>query len=300
MAQFWVLPTVPSDAPARILLAEDDPSTSELLQTFLEGNGYAVATADTGNSALEELERTPFDLILSDLAMPGGDGFELVTKVRQMGLVDLPFILMSANYESSLRVQGLNLGADDFVLKPLDLDELLARVQSHLRRSDRKTQLVRDTVIDPLTQVLNRRGITEQFESQRLSDPSRAVAALMIDLDAFKSINDRYGHATGDAALCTVSRALEQTVRASDFVGRLGGDEFVVLMLDTDAESAEHLAQRVRQLSPVQIRTAGNAAPLAVSFSVGLATGTSDDLDGLLSSADAQMYARKRRASSDN
>ncbi len=295
MAESWVLSTSPSDAKGRILLAEDDPSTSELLQTFLEGNGYSVATADTGASALEEIGRAPFDLILSDLAMPGGDGFELVSKVRQMGMVDLPFILMSANYESSLRVQGLNLGADDFVLKPLDLDELLARVQSHLRRSDRQTQLVRDTVIDPLTQVLNRRGITEQFESQRLTGEHRAVAALMIDLDAFKSINDRHGHATGDIALCAVGRALEDTVRASDYVGRLGGDEFVVLMLDTDAESAEHLAQRVRQLSPIQIRTADGSATLAVSFSVGLATGTSDDLDGLLSHADAQMYERKWR-----
>jgi diguanylate cyclase (GGDEF)-like protein len=288
-----------SDAPARILLAEDDPSTSELLQTFLEGHGYTVASADTGRSALEALEHGGFDLILSDLAMPGGDGFELVSKIREMGLVDLPFILMSANYESALRVQGLNLGADDFVLKPLDLDELLARVQSHLRRSGRQTQLVRDTLIDPLTQVLNRRGIAEQFDSQRLSGPGREIAALVIDVDAFKSINDRHGHATGDAALCAVSRALEQTVRSSDFVGRLGGDEFVVLMLDTDAKSAEHLAQRVRHASPLHIVTTSNA-PLEVRYSVGLATGTSEDLDSLLSSADAQMYERKRRAGSDN
>ncbi|MFT3923846.1 MAG: diguanylate cyclase [Myxococcales bacterium] len=226
--------------------------------------------------------------------MPGGDGFDLVTKVRQMGLVDLPVILMSANYESALRVQGLNLGADDFVLKPLDLDELLARVQSHLRRSDRQTQLVRDTVLDPLTQVLNRRGIAEQFEAQRMTDPGRSVAALVIDLDGFKGINDRHGHATGDAALCAVSRALENTVRATDFVGRLGGDEFVVLMLDTDRESAEHLAQRVRQLSPVAFRSTADGE-LQVRFSVGLATGVGDDLEGLLESADAQMYARKRK-----
>jgi len=290
-----VLPNTSTDSAARILLAEDDASTSELLQTFLESNGYEVATADTGRSALAALEHGGFDLVLSDLAMPGGDGFDLVTQVRRMGLVDLPVILMSANYESALRVQGLNLGADDFVLKPLDLDELLARVQSHLRRSDRQTQLVRDTVMDPLTQVLNRRGIAEQFEAHRAADPRRVVAALVIDLDGFKGINDRYGHATGDAALCAVSRALESTVRASDYVGRLGGDEFAVLMLDTDAESAEALAQRVRQLSPVPFASA-NDEPLQVGFSVGLSTGASDDLDGLLAAADAQMYRCKRRA----
>jgi len=302
-------PTTPADPPLHILLAEDDPSTSELLQTFLEGHGYIVATVTTGRHAVDQLRAHPFDLVLSDLAMPGGDGFELVQEVREMGLVDLPFLLMSANYESVLRVQGLNLGADDFLLKPLDLDELLARVQSHLRRSDRKTQLARESAMDPLTRVLNRRGISEYFESERTRREERGhdVAALVIDLDHFKEINDTHGHATGDVALCAVAHALEQTVRSSDRVGRLGGDEFVVVMSDTDAANSVYLAERVRALSPLQVEldehspdsspTSGDAREqrIKVGFSVGLATGgASTDLDSLLSTADAQMYARKR------
>ncbi len=285
---------------SRILLAEDDPSTSELLQTFLEGHDYHVVTADTGHSAVEHLRTADVDLILSDLAMPEGDGFELVSEVRKMGLVDLPLILMSANYESVLRVKGLTLGADDFVLKPLDLDELLARIQAQLRRSDRQSELARATAIDPLTRTLNRRGLAEQFEveQRKRTAENPHVAALVIDLDKFKRINDTYGHQAGDAAIQAMGKALENAVRTTDRVCRIGGDEFVVLMPHSDEESAAHLAKRVLNLSPLQV-TLPSGARLSVAFSLGLSVSTWDtDLASLLAHADARMYEHKRRLKS--
>jgi diguanylate cyclase (GGDEF)-like protein len=286
-----------SDAPSRILIAEDDPSTSELLQEFLSANGFEVAVADSGAAAIDELKRQEFDLVLSDLAMPDGDGFELVTDLRAMGHVDLPFILMSANYETVLRVKGLNLGADDFVLKPIDLDELLARVHSQLRRSDRQLRLARDTMLDPLTQVLNRRGLAEQFELERarLRRRGGSMAVLLIDLDHFKEVNDQHGHAAGDLVLCETGKTLRSASRGSDRVGRLGGDEFVVLMPDADAQQASILAQRIRASSPLEVRLPDQQL-VRVGFSAGVAAAGADaQLERLIEAADAAMYAEKRR-----
>ncbi len=280
-----------------ILLAEDDSSTAELLQSFLQDHGYQVFAVDTGADAIEHLRHDEVDLVLSDLSMPEGDGFDLVSQVRDMGLVDLPFILMSANYESVLRVKGLKLGADDFVLKPLDLDELLARIETQLRRSDRQSELARATVIDPLTRTLNRRGLMEQFsiEKRKRTNLSQHVAALLIDLDEFKRINDTYGHSAGDAAIQAMGQTLERTVRASDRVCRIGGDEFVVLMPDSDEESAKYLAQRVLALSPLKF-TLRSGATLQVAFSLGVSVSTWEtDLPSLLAHADARMYEHKRR-----
>lgn len=297
----WHASTVQSSTPTahkgRILLVEDDPSTRELLQTFLEDGGYEVFSADTGQAGIAVLRTSVVDLILSDLSMPDGNGFELVSEVRGMGLVDLPFILMSANYESVLRVKGLNLGADDFVLKPLNLDELAARIQAQLRRGERQGELARATALDPLTQTLNRRGLTEHFEveQRKRTDLRQSVAALVLDLDKFKKVNDTYGHQAGDAAIQAMGRALERTVRASDRVCRIGGDEFVVLMPDSDEQSALHLAQRVLSLSPIQVKlpSGGN---LNIAFSLGLSVSTWEtDLPSLLARADAQMYEHKRR-----
>lgn len=290
------------DPPERnqILLAEDDPSTTELLQTFLEEQGFSVIAVHTGSEALRRLEKQHVDLVLSDLSMPEGDGFELVARVRDMGLLDLPFILMSANYESVLRVKGLKLGADDFVLKPIDLNELSARIEAQLRRSDRQTELARATVLDPLTETLNRRGLVQHFEGERRkrTDPQQHVAALLIDIDDFKTVNDTYGHAAGDLAIKTLSEALKQAVRVTDHVCRIGGDEFVVLLPDADEANARQLAKRVLDVSPLEV-TLPAGTRFTVAFSLGVSVATWEkDLASLLARADAEMYQHKRQSSS--
>lgn len=285
-----------SDQRGSILVVEDDQDTQDMLRTLLERHGYQVATADGGMEALSQLQQAHFDLVLSDVSMAHGDGLTLVAKVRELGLKDVPVILMSAQHDTKRRVSGLNLGADDFVPKPFDVEELLARLRAQLRRSDRQAELVRDSLLDPLTHVLNRRGFSELFASHSalLRRRPGTLSVLMIDLDGFKQVNDVHGHAAGDHVLVEVARMLTHTVRASDRVGRLGGDEFAILLPEANLEVAHTLATRVRALSPLAVEITPQLT-LSVGLSIGAATEREDEpLDELLARADASMYSDKR------
>jgi two-component system cell cycle response regulator len=238
-----------------------------------------------------------FDLVLSDVAMANGDGFTFVSQLRSVGLRDVPVILMSAQHDTDRRVSGLSLGADDFLPKPLAVNELLARVKAHLRRAGRQAELARDSLHDPLTQLLNRRGFAEVFKSHAslLRRRPGTLSLLMIDLDDFKEVNDEYGHTAGDRVLVEVGRVLAQGVRVSDRVGRLGGDEFAILLPEADADTARALCARIRSLCPIHVPVSKDAG-LIIELSVGAATAELDEpLDALIARADAMMYAEKRR-----
>jgi two-component system cell cycle response regulator len=284
-------------AQTSILLVEDDSDTQELVRSALEREGYDVVTTDGGLDALSQVQARRFDLVLSDVAMARGDGFTFVSELRRVGLRDVPVILMSAQHDTNRRVSGLSLGADDFLPKPFVLDELLARVKAHLRRSSRQEEMARDSLRDPLTQVLNRRGFAELFKSHAALLRRRPgnLSLLMIDLDDFKEVNDEYGHTAGDRVLVAVGSTLSQVVRASDRVGRLGGDEFAILLPEADAETALALCQRVRALCPIRVPINKDGG-LAIELSIGAATAKLDEpLDDLIARADSVMYAEKRR-----
>ena len=285
-----------SDSSTSILVVEDDEDTLELLRAVLERQGYSVVTASGGKDALLHLQSSPFDLVLSDVSMAEGDGLTLVSSLRELGLRDVPVILMSAEHDTSRRVASLDVGADDFVPKPFEVDELLARLRSQLRRVGRQAELLRESLLDPLTHVLNRRGFGELYTSHSalLRRRPGSLALLMIDLDDFKRINDQHGHAAGDAVLVEVSRVLSQAVRASDRVGRMGGDEFSILMPEATLEVAHALAERLRALSPIKVQLGPLA--LTAAYSIGAATtNVEEPLAQLLARADGGMYGDKRR-----
>jgi two-component system, cell cycle response regulator len=297
-------PRPPAAAAARVLVVDDDRDTRQALAELLEGFGYVVRSAHDGQAALEVVEADaaePPDLIISDVCMPRSDGFRMVARLRQAASSRyIPVILISGRHELSRRVAGLDLGADDYLAKPVDADELLARVRVQLRRVRRYDELLRRTIVDELTGVLNRRGIVEALERER----SRAdrldhpLTVVMIDVNGFKAINDTFGHSVGDAVLAHIGRSLSRDLRAADQTGRFGGDEFVVVLPDTDEASAAILAQRLRtpQRVPVDLPT---AEVLTVTLAVGTATtrGDADDdgVDALLRRADDAMYEDKRR-----
>ncbi len=281
---------------AHILIVHNEAATRRLLAELLQAQGYQVSTAPYGTRALERLHSEPFDLVVCDVVMADGDGLELVVQLREFGLCDMPVILMSGERDSALGISGLDLGADDFLSQPVDPEELLARVRAQLRRSERHLQLVRDSVLDPLTRVLNRRGLAEVFATYAALQSRRGgcLSVLVLDLDSFKLVNDRHGHGAGDTVLSHVGRALAGAVRASDRVARLGGDEFAILMPHTDLGTASSLARRIRALSPVSV-PATAALTIPIAFSLGLAAGGADDsLTLLLARADASMYEEKR------
>lgn len=272
-------------------MVEDDPDARDALRVILEHEGYRVSVAGDGAEALEVFSREPPELVISDVSMPRTDGLALVSRLREAGPAEryVPVILISADDAIERRVTGLDLGADDYLTKPIQLNELLARVRVHLRQANRYSALQQRAVVDELTGVLNRRGIVGQLEREiaRADRGGGPLSLLFFDLDDFKRVNDEFGHQAGDAILQQTAYALSAGVRLGDWVGRLGGDEFVVVAPDCPPEAAHALAARLR-------------AALQTRASVGVAAHQfGESARDLLDRADAAMYANKRKQSGE-
>ena len=272
-------------------MVEDDRNSRLAMAELLEDSGYDVCMAVDGAEALQRIESDRPDLVVSDVCMPGTDGLEMAQELRQMAnLSDMALILVSGLSDTDRRVAALDVGADDFLSKPIEPDELLARVRAHLRRARRHSDAVRRSIVDGLTDVLNRRGIFDvlEYEIDAARRGGHELSALLVDLDDFKAINDDFGHAAGDEVLRRVSMLLRRRVGGADAVGRIGGDEFVVVLPDTDQPRAREMADRLTHVE-------GPEGARRVSMSVGVATlRPGDTADGMLARADEAMYRRKR------
>jgi diguanylate cyclase (GGDEF)-like protein len=281
-----------------ILLVEDNADSREALALLLEDHGYSVRSAENGAIAIDEARRKPPDLVITDLSMPELSGFDVLERIRKLPeLAEVPVIVVSGHRDVEDRIAGFELGADDFLPKPVHLDELLARVRRHLVRSDRERELARQSMVDELTGVLNRRGLQNFFarEFERARPEGATVAVMLVDLNDFKRVNDVWGHAAGDTALCAVARSLQDALRAHDRIGRMGGDEFAIVLSDIRSNDCLGLAQRVRQISPISIELETNNA-LHVGLALGFASAEpGESFESVLARADAAMYEDKRR-----
>lgn len=283
-----------SARPDRILVVDDDPDVCMSLAHILSQRGFEVATAVDGADALGKLDEVRPDLILCDIEMPHMNGLELLARIRETGhALELPVILVSGSCEASLRVEGMDRGANDYVGKPIDSSELVARIKARLREARLLAWHRAQAFVDDLTSVLNRRGTVAALEHElcRASRLSQPVSVLLVDVNGFKAINDTYGHLAGDKILQDVARAMMATVRASDVVGRYGGDEFLVLLPDVRDGLAREIATRLR--AAVGKLKAGACS---VSISVGIATGWGDSgtAETLIAEADRTMYQEKQ------
>ena len=281
----------------QILVVDDDESTRDALAELLGADGYDVVTAANGIEALDRIHHATPSVVVCDVRMPRGGGLELVQKLRlRNATAHVPVIMISAAAGRDRRLEALSLGADDFVAKPIDIDELKARIQVQLRHVHHQRELERRSSLDPLTGVLNRRGLTAELkrEQARSVREGTALSVLVVDIDGFKGINDSYGHKIGDTALRLLARTISDEVRTIDHVGRIGGDEFVVLAPGADPAAAGALAHRLRQIAlPIAV---GDHTDLRVTISVGDATLQPDEsIDELLDRADRAMYLTKRR-----
>lgn len=284
----------------RILVVDDDDLSRESLGELLRDAGYDVRMAKDGASALAVMQSFAPELVISDLSMPHLGGYGLVQCIREGTQVpDVPVMLISSHDDTQSRVHGFQFGADDFMAKPIDVDELLARVERHLSRSRHERESARLSVSDELTGMLNRRGIHNFYaRAQReRANHAQPISVLIADLTRFKAVNDKYGHAVGDLALCATARALQDAVRASDRVARIGGDEFLIVLPGLDQAGCAHLEARLRARLPIQLRLTDDDLVM-ISFASGTATGTaSESLPALAARADNVMYANKRALS---
>lgn len=288
---------------ARILVVDDDEPSREGLVEVLRGAGHDVCSAADGRRALAVLQDFQPDLVISDVSMPHLGGYGLVQCIREGSLMpDVPIILVSSHADTKNRVHGFDFGADDFLSKPLDVDELLAHVARHLSRARRQRETARLSVSDELTGMLNRRGIANFFARAQAESGAhgRGVGMVMVDLTKFKAINDCYGHAVGDLALCATARTLQDAIRASDRVARIGGDEFLVVLPNVDANVLAQLSARLQERLPIRVRLTDHDE-IVIGFALGSACGDAgDSFEALSARADSAMYAHKRALAADS
>jgi len=293
----------------QLLLVEDEPTQLLLMQRLLRRAGYAVDTAGNGEEALEKIGSGRFQLMVTDWDMPGMDGATLCQRVRAAQLPGYLYVLLLTGHGSTESVvEGLEAGADDYIRKPANELELLARLKAgqrivrleqSLREAKDRIQVLSNT--DPLVGTYNRRYLNEQLanEVERARRYNRPLAAIMADLDFFKSINDQHGHQVGDQVLCAFVQLAKATVRqASDWLARYGGEEFVIVLPETDLAGAARTAEKIRQQCAATAY-ATDAGPLTVTASFGVAAldvgsePVGAAAESLLRHADAALYRSK-------
>lgn len=288
----------------RILVAEDDPVSRYLLEAFLVKWGYEVIVAADGVEAWQALQHDNApQLALLDWMMPGMDGVEICRRVRKRAAEPYTYILLvTAKGQKQDILEGLEAGADDYLTKPFDPQELRARLRVGRRILELQEQLIQareelraQATHDPLTGLWNRAAILEtlQRELARAERQRTPVAIIMADVDHFKQINDAYGHLAGDAVLGEVSQRMRAAIRSYDAIGRYGGEEFLIVTSGCDVTIALKLAERVRScVSREPINIAGGTFPATLSLGVA-ASSEAGDADQLVRAADAALYRAK-------
>jgi len=294
----------------RLLLVEDEPTQRKLVERQLKRAGYAVETASDGEEALARILGGQFQLLLTDWDMPGMDGRTLCRRVREANLPTYLYVLLLTSHGSTDDVvAGLDAGADDYLRKPANEAELLARLNSgrrivqleqSLREANATIQQLSET--DPLVGTFNRRYLSTQIvrEVDRARRYKHPLSAVMADLDRFKRINDERGHQTGDEVLQHFAQLARSTVRPSDWIARYGGEEFVIVLPETDLAGAAVAAEKLRALC-AERPFPTSTGEIAVTASFGVAElrieslTQSDDASAqaLLRRADAALYTSK-------
>lgn len=220
--------------PARILVADDVPDLLAALKEMLERAGYEVTAVPDGRAALDSIRADPPDIAVLDLSMPELSGFDVCRALREDPLLEnLPVVILSASNDRESRIQGLDLGADDFITKPVDIRELQARLRMILKRTRQGLDA------NPLTRLPGNLSIESRVD--RALVERRPLAVLYVDLNQFKAYNDAYGYGAGDRVIKALARVLVDQVRAggpADFIGHIGGDDFIALSTPDRMEEA--------------------------------------------------------------
>jgi two-component system chemotaxis response regulator CheY len=291
----------------KVLIAEDDSLLRQMLRGALAAAGHQLITAANGLDAWEMLQREHVRMLIVDWMMPGLDGPELIRRIRGAGWPGYTYIiLLTAKTGRDDVVEGLNAGADDYVTKPFRQDELLARMGVGARILELETRLSESlereearATRDSLTGLPNRRALYDRARAElnRAEREKRSVGVIMMDIDHFKPINDRFGHAAGDEALRRVAEVLLKSKRDYDYTGRWGGDEFLTILPGTSMLQAGLVAERIRASIDMVRLEVGGADTVELRSSLGVACASPATspigIDDLLNQADGALYRAK-------
>ena len=290
---------------ARILVIDDSKLILHVAKTILSKQGHQVLLAEEGKSGLREAATEHPDLILLDLILPGMDGYEVCQQIKKGDATsEIPVIMLTSKSEAADKVRGLEMGASDYVTKPFDDAELIARVNIHLQirklhesLKEKNRQLEEMANRDGLTGLYNHRYFQETISKdfQRAVRYHESLSCVMFDIDHFKKFNDNYGHQAGDMVLKTLGGLIKELVRGSDLPARYGGEEFVLLMYHTAPKEALMVAERLRK-AVEQHKFQADDMVLTVNISVGVASFPHQeiaDAKTLIECADKALYRAK-------
>lgn len=281
---------------AKILVVDDVRENVTLLRFQLESEGYQVLDAGNGQQALAIANEQSPDLILLDVMMPGMTGLDVVKNLKQtQQLNKIPVILVTANSDDESVVEGLDLGAYDYIIKPYNPTVMFARVRAALREKERQDLLERWATTDPLTNISNRRFFFSETEREfARAQRGSLMSLLLLDIDKFKQVNDEYGHIAGDQALISLANVLKSSFRKVDIYGRFGGEEFIVCLPDTPLDTSVEVAERLRQNIHKQV-IKSDKSDFHISVSIGVTNYTPADqqLADMIKRADQALYRAK-------
>lgn len=293
--------------PMRVLVVDDDEYVRRMVKQILAKGPYELFEAAHAEEGWQQLRTRPIPLLIVDWMMPGMSGVELVRRIRAASFPYYHYILMlTAKGTTEDLVEGLEAGADDYLIKPFDHQELRARLaigkrivdlESNLRAA--MERLAHQATYDALTGLYNRQAVMNyaQQELNRTQRNGGSLCLCLLDIDHFKQVNDEHGHLVGDQALRWVASLLSDSLRSYDRVGRWGGEEFLVVLPDTSLESGKIVAERIRQRianSPLDLPD----APIQLHASLGLVMVPASPvmpLDRLFQRVDEALYLAKEQ-----
>jgi len=281
------------EVPYKVMIVEDDLILAQSYAAILQAGGLEVLVIEQVSNLISLVSEFQPDLILMDVNMPECSGLEAAGVIRQKAeWISIPIVFLSTENDINRQMEALQLGGDDFLKKPIGAEHLTAVVKMRIRRFRKLRSRMQ---LDTLSGLLNHATLKARLQTE-ISRSLRQDAHLtfaMIDLDDFKSVNDRFGHPVGDEVIKSVSRLLVQRLRHSDIVGRYGGEEFAVILPDTSLLAAQELMDELReQFSVINHRC--KKGEFACTFSVGLAAlPPYADVNGIIDAADSALYRAK-------
>jgi diguanylate cyclase (GGDEF)-like protein len=286
----------------RILIVDDKPDIRDSICEYLRMAGFRAESAASAETALDRIRQTLFDVLIADIEMPGLGGLELTRLVKKDSSTDV--IIMTGYTQNYSYEDAINIGASDFLIKPVRYEELLLRVRRVMRerelteeRNRMLQKLQRLAITDGLTTLYNSRHFYSQLEleADRSIRYKHPLALLLIDIDRFKEFNDSFGHLEGDKVLVRFSQILKSCLRANDSAYRYGGEEFTVILPETGAEEARTVAQRIRTALESERFAPPPGLPVSKTISIGVTEYFPlEDMTTFIRRADEAMYLSKQ------
>lgn len=285
----------------KILIVEDDPISRRLLEAFLCDWGYQVQVTMDGSEAWDEIQKPEApSLVISDWMMPNMDGLELCGRIRKMEKSGYTyFILLTSKGRKEDLIKGLEAGADDFLIKPFDREEMKYRIGIGERIIRLEQRILKLATTDDLTGILNRRAFMERInqEVNRSRREKAPLSFILSDIDHFKDVNDRHGHQAGDLVLQKFVKQLTSSSRPYDLIGRYGGEEFTICLPGADASGARVFAERIRKRvenMKIMLPDCSQSIQITASFgTTSLLPESEEGVESLIKRADNALYKAK-------